>query len=212
MDITAQSPEQFAQLVQSSYPFHPAIKDLYARFRENQGFQQTRALIRLMRIITSRLWQSGEARQRQLISVDDIDLNDAETLSEIRQINPSLENAISHDIAAQGKAVAEIMDENLGSADTRDACRLIFMASLANVHNAILGLSIPELVGYLCAGPNLSRLKSDVLEKLATAAWYLHSNRDGKLFFRMSRTSMPNWSRWPGPMFASSRLKNCGPG
>ena len=49
--------------------------------------------------------------------MDDIDLNDAETLSEIRQINPSLENAISHDIAAQGKAVAEIMDENLGGAD-----------------------------------------------------------------------------------------------
>ena len=33
MDITAQSPEQFAQLIKSSYPFHPAIKDLYARFR-----------------------------------------------------------------------------------------------------------------------------------------------------------------------------------
>ena len=53
MDITAQSPETFAQLIQNSYPFHPAIKDLYARFRENPGFQQTRALIRLMRIITS---------------------------------------------------------------------------------------------------------------------------------------------------------------
>ena len=92
-----------------------------------------------------------------MISVHDIDLNDAETLSEIRQINPSLENAISHDIAAQGKAVAEIMDENLGGADTRDACRLIFMASLANVPNAILGLSIPELVGYLCARAAICR-------------------------------------------------------
>jgi hypothetical protein len=27
-------------------------------------------------------------------------------------------------------------------------------------------------------------LKSDVLEKLSTAAWYLHSTRDGKLFFK----------------------------
>ena len=51
--------------------------------------------------------------------------------------------------------------------------------------NAVLGLSIPEIVGYLCApGRNLVKLKGDVLEKLATAAWYLHSNRDGKLFFR----------------------------
>ncbi len=185
MDITAQSPEQFAQLIKSSYPFHPAIKDLYARFRENQGFQQTRALIRLMRIIAARLWQSGEAEKKYLISVHDIDLNDPETLSEVRQINPNLENAVAHDIAAQGTAVAETMDHNLGGADARDVCRLIFMASLANVPNAVLGLSIPELVGYLCSpGRNLVKLKGEVLEKLATAAWYLHSNRDGKLFFK----------------------------
>jgi hypothetical protein len=185
MDITAQSPEQFGQLVQSSYPFHPAIKDLYARFRENPGFQQTRALIRLMRTITARMWNAGEADKRHLISVHDIDLNDAETLSEVRQINPNLENAVAHDIAAQGKAVAETMDQNLGGTDAADACRLIFMASLANVPNAVLGLSMAELVAYLCApGRNLAKLKGDVLEKLATAAWYLHSNRDGKLFFK----------------------------
>ncbi len=185
MDITAQSPEAFAQLIQNSYPFHPAIKDLYARFRENPGFQQTRALIRLMRIITSRLWQTGEADHKFLINVHDIDLNDAETLSEIRQINPTLDNAVSHDIASQGTAVAEVMDQNLGTSDTRDACRLIFMASLANVPNAVVGLTIPEVIGYLCEpGRNLSRLKSDVLEKLSTAAWYLHANRDGRLYFR----------------------------
>lgn len=185
MDITAQSPEQFAQLVKSAYPFHPAIRDPYARFRENPGFQQTRALIRIMRIIASRLWTSGEAKSRCLISVHDLDLNDAETLSEIRQINPTLENAIAHDIAAQGAAVAEVMDQNLGGSGARDVCRLLFVASLANIPNAVLGLSIPELVAYLCApGRNLAKLKGDVLEKLATAAWYLHSNRDGKLFFK----------------------------
>ena len=185
MDITAQSPEAFAQLIQSSYPFHPAIKDLYARFRENPGFQQTRALIRLMRIITSRLWQAGEADKNYLINVHDIDLNDAETLSEIRQINPTLDNAVSHDIASQGNAVAELMDRNLGASDTRDACRLIFMASLANVPNAILGLTMHEVIGNLCEpGRNLSRLKADVLERLSTAAWYLHANRDGRLYFR----------------------------
>ncbi|MFC1994401.1 DUF499 domain-containing protein [Chloroflexota bacterium] len=185
MDITAQSPEAFAQLIQNSYPFHPAIKDLYARFRENPGFQQTRALIRLMRIVTSRLWQTEEADKNYLINVHNIDLNDAETLSEIRQINPTLDNAISHDIASQGNAIAERMDQNLGTSNTRDACRIIFMASLANVPNAILGLTIHEVVGYLCEpGRDLSRLQSDVLEKLSTAAWYLHANRDGRLYFR----------------------------
>jgi hypothetical protein len=138
-----------------------------------------------MRIITSRLWQTGDADKKFLINVHDIDLNDAETLSEIRQINPTLDNAVSHDIASQGTAVAEVMDQNLGTSDTRDACRLIFMASLANVPNAVVGLTIPEVVGYLCQpGRDLSRLKSDVLERLSTAAWYLHANRDGRLYFR----------------------------
>ena len=59
------------------------------------------------------------------------------------------------------------------------------MSSLANVPNAVLGLSIPEVVAYLAApGRDLSKLKTQVLEKLATSAWYLHSTRDGKLFFR----------------------------
>jgi Fn3 associated/Protein of unknown function (DUF499) len=53
MDITSASPEKFAQTIKESYPFHFAIRDLYARFRENPGFQQRRGLIRLMRVVTS---------------------------------------------------------------------------------------------------------------------------------------------------------------
>jgi hypothetical protein len=185
MDITTQSPEKFAQVVETSYPFHPAIRDLYARFRENPGFQQTRALIRLMRIVVSRLWTSGEAEKRHLISVHDFDLNDQETLSEFRQINPTLENAIAHDIANQESAVAEILDQNRGGTDAQDACRLLLVSSLANVPNAVLGLSIPEVIGALCApGRDVARLKTEVLEVLSTSAWYLHSNRDGKLYFK----------------------------
>ncbi len=185
MAITNESPEQFATRIHSSYPFHPAIRDLYARFRENPGFQQTRGLIRLMRIITSRLWDSGLAEKQYLIAAHDLDFNDRETLAELTQINNTLENAIAHDIASGGNAVAELMDSNLEGTDAQDACKLLLMASLSNVPNAVLGLSIPELVAYLASpGRDLTRLKGDVLEKLSTAVWYLHTNRDGKLFFK----------------------------
>lgn len=185
MSITTESPEEFASRITSSYPFHPGIRDLYARFRENDGFQQTRGLIRLMRIVAARMWKNEESKSSYLIAAHDIDLNDQETRTELSQINSTLENAIAHDIAAEGSAVAEVMNANLGSKDATDACKLLLMASLANVPNAVLGLSIPELVAYLCEpGRDLSRLKSDVLEKLSTAAWYLHSTRDGKLFFK----------------------------
>lgn len=185
MDITNESPEQFAGRIQASYPFHPAIRDLYARFRENPGYQQTRGLIRIMRIATSRLWISGKAEKRLLIAAHDLDFNDRETRAEISQINSTLDNAIAHDIASDGNAVAEVMDKSLGGRDTRDACRLLLMASLANVPNAVIGLPIPTMVAYLAEpGRDIASLKADVLEKLATAAWYMHSDRDGNLFFK----------------------------
>lgn len=185
MAITNESPEDFGQRIQSTYPFHPGIRDLYARFRENPGFQQTRGLIRLMRIITARLWKSDLAEKKYLIAVHDLDLNDQETRAEIAQINSTLDNAVAHDIASEGNSVAETMDTNLKTTDTRDACKLLLMSSLASVPNAVLGLSIPEIVGYLAEpGRDVARLKGDVLEKLSSAAWYLHSTRDGKLFFR----------------------------
>ncbi len=185
MDITNESPEQFALRIRDAYPFHPAIRDLYARFRENPGFQQTRGLIRLMRIVISRLWESGIADRRYLIAAHDLDFNDQETLTEIDQINNTLGNAIAHDIASGGNGIAEVIDKQIGGSDTQDACRLLLMASLANVPHAVLGLSMPELIAYLAEPTrDLSKLKLDVLRRLSTAAWYLHSTRDGKLFFK----------------------------
>ncbi|MGI9047328.1 MAG: hypothetical protein ACR2FI_11205, partial [Burkholderiales bacterium] len=55
----------------------------------------------------------------------------------------------------------------------------------ANVPGATRGLSIPEIIAYLCApGRDISRLKNEVLNRFMTAAWYLHITGDGKLFFR----------------------------
>src|SRR5439155_7371839 len=51
--------------------------------------------------------------------------------------------------------------------------------------NAVLGLSVPEIVGYLCApGRDLSRLKAEIIDRLGVEAWYLHATADGKLYFR----------------------------
>jgi hypothetical protein len=187
MDITSASPDKFGQLIQESYPFHPSIRDLYARFRENPGFQQTRGLIRLMRILVSRLYDPKDliAASKLLIAAHDLDLNDRDTLAEISLINPTLDNAIAHDIASTGTAVAEQMDAQRGGSDTRDASKLLLISSLANVPNAILGLSPSEVVSYLCEpGRDVSKIPQDVLGLLSTRAWYLHSNRENRLFFK----------------------------
>ena len=185
MDMTTESPEEFSARILTTYPFHPGLRDLYARFRENPGFQQTRGLIRLMRHVSANLWESGAAEHKYLISSHDIDLNDQQIRAEISQINSTLDNAIAHDISSTGSSVAEEMNATFESSDATDAAKLLLMASLANVPQAVVGLAIPEIIAYLAEpGRDIPRLKNDVLPSLATQAWYLHSTRDGKLFFK----------------------------
>ena len=192
MDITSASPEQFAADIENSYPFHPAIRDLYARFKENQGFQQTRALIRIMRIIVAKMWGgtpeggTGKADSAYLIGAQDIDLTDAEMVSEIKQINSKLENAIAHDIESSGgSAVAQVLDSEAGTEDAEDISRLVFLSSLTTSLNQLAGLNRSEIVAYLAAPDrDVSRLDRDVIERLRTSAWYLHEARDGRLYYR----------------------------
>ena len=185
MDITSASPDSYAAQLADSYPFHFSIRDLYGRFKANPGFQQTRGLIRLMRIIVSNLWKSGQAKEIQLIHPYDIDLNDDELFSEFKTINSSLDEAIRNDIANGGKSLSEQFDERRGGKDAQDVCKLILVASLANIPGATHGLRDTEIIGYLCApGRDISAVKTEVLDVLPTNVWYLHRSTDGRLFFK----------------------------
>jgi len=56
--------------------------------------------------------------------------------------------------------------------------------SLANVTNALLGLSMQELVGYMAEpGRDITRLKS-TLEDYKVKAWYLYTDKHDRLFFK----------------------------
>ena len=79
MGYTNISPDQIFIGIKDSYPFHPSIRNLYARFKENEGFQQTRGLIRLMRLIVSQLYSGDNprAKEKYLVNVYDFDLNDS---------------------------------------------------------------------------------------------------------------------------------------
>lgn len=189
MDITHFSPDKFIRQIRESYPFHPAIKDLFARFRENPGFRQTRGLIRYMRLVVSNIYKSGGiADSRYLIHPHDIDLNDSMTLAEINSINPNIENAISHDISSKGSAAAEILDHQRGGSDAQEVCKLLMVASLANIQNAVLGLTPAEVMAYLCApGRDITKLP-EIIETLETRlCWYLHKGRDGRLYFKKNQ-------------------------
>ena len=185
MGLTHVSPEAFVQQARESYPFHPAIRDLYARFRENPGFQQTRGLIRLMRTIVAGIYNSGLSDSAVLIHPHMIDLNQPDTLAEIDTINSTLKNAISHDIASNGTAAAEQEDARRGGTDAQDICKLLLMSSLANIQNPVLGLTRGEIITNLCAPEREIEKIRDVLGALQNEiCWYLHQDNAGKIYFK----------------------------
>jgi cation transport regulator ChaB len=184
MGLSEVSPDQLKTDILNAYPFHPAIRDLYARFKENRGFQQTRALIRIMRLIVSHLWSSGAAAKHGLIGPHEFDLQDASMLGEIRQINAGLEVAVARDIAAEGGGALAQQIDGTASTDAQDIAKLIFLSSLSTATNPVLGLSRSEILGDLAA-PERDVVKlRGVFDRLQSDAWYLHVSRDGKLFFK----------------------------
>jgi hypothetical protein len=189
MGYTNMSADHIYTGVKDSYPFHPSIKDLYARFKENPGFQQTRGLIRLMRQIIAQLYNGEKciAKSKYLINVFDFDLNDRAMLTTVTQIKQSMINAISHDIAANGKAVAEEIDSQYQQSLVQDVSKLILVASLADVPNALLGLTLQEIIGNLCEpGKDIAGLKKG-LDEFQLKAWYLVNDKEGKLYFQNTK-------------------------
>lgn len=189
MELTTAKPEETYRQICESYPFHYALRDLYARFRENEGFQQTRGLLRLMRVLVARLFDpdAGRAAQQYLIHAHDFDLNDRDTLTEITEVNTKLGNAIAHDIASMGGSVAEQIDAERATPtpDAQDAARLLLVASLSNATNAIRGLNLTDTIHYLCAPHRtISQLPREVLEPMQSRAWYLHADAQGRLLFK----------------------------
>ena len=176
--------------IKDSYPFHPSIKELYARFKENPNFQQTRGLIKLMRQIVRQFYENGSAESRSLINVFDLNLNDRNMLGYIKQIKPSLESAISHDIAQAGKSVAESIDDQDETRKRRyaqDVSKLLLMSSLSEATHGLMGLNESEILGYLCE-PNieLNNYKK-ALEEIKTQSWYLKTDNRGRLYFQNTK-------------------------
>jgi hypothetical protein len=183
--LTSTSSDAVYQQCVDSYPFHYSWRELVGRFKENEGFQQTRGVIRLMQMVVANLWNTKRHDKRSMIHPYDLDLNDPEIGSEIRAINPSLSEAIAHDISHQGNAEAEQVDHKNGNQDATDVSRLILLASLSTTAGSIAGLREFELYNYLqCPGRDLSSIKNSVLDVLDLRAWYLHRSQDERLFYK----------------------------
>jgi hypothetical protein len=176
--------ERWAAEIPTTYPFHPGMQDLFARFRENPGFQQTREMLRLSRRLVNGLWAAG-AEGQMLIHPHHVDFNDTETQNVLDRINAALLNARSRDVARGGGATAEALSAQPGLEAAGNAAKAVFLSSLAIAPNAIVGLTAEEVSAYLCApGQDVSRYGVGLLTAIEDDSWYLHRRTDGRWVYR----------------------------
>ena len=168
------------------YPFYPCIKDLFARFKENNNFQQTRGFIRLTRLMVRSLFAgTGDlAKKKHLINAFDYNLNDNLTSSMITNIKPKITGAISHDICGEGRSAAEEIDAIDHSTDMQEIAKMILMASLGDVQGVILGLNVNEIIGYMVTPERDMANFKKLIEQYSGKAWYLYTDKDNRLFFK----------------------------
>jgi len=187
--FTNYKPEVVFKGIMESYPFHPSIRDIYARFKENQGFQQTRGMIKLMRQIVREFYENGSADKNYLINVFDIDLNAERTFSFVRQIKPSLDEAITHDLAQSGKSISESIDEESGKGGdvAQKTAKLLLMSSLSTAVHGVLGLTEQEVFGFMSEpGRDINDVKT-ALEELKNLCWYLKSDNRGRIYYQNTK-------------------------
>jgi len=184
-NLTRHAADTLRTNILESYPFHPLTKDVFARFKENPGFQQTRGLIRLMRTAVANMF--SDARKEEniwLIAPQHFNLRDSATYNICQEIHDKLGPAVSHDIAGSG-AVAEEIDAARKTRDAQAYATTIYLGSLATVSTGKIGFNLSDLTILLAEpGRDLSLIQNNTLTELRTNCWYLHVNKDGEYYFR----------------------------
>jgi hypothetical protein len=185
VDSLPSVPETYLSRIRETYPFHPSIRDVVARFNENRGYQKTRALIRLLRHAVRGAMAS--AYPVYLVGLQHLDFNDQQTLEEIRKINAAYTNAIAKDVADKGNATAEKIDAAEGRPHASAVAKLLLMASLSSATNPVRGLRESEISEAL-VDPlvRVSDLKS-ALEALQGQCWYLQRDAELRIYFSQTQ-------------------------
>lgn len=176
------TPEQLASEVEQTYPFHPQMKHLFALFKENKEFQQTRGLMELSSRLVRSVWERA-ANDVLLIGPQHFDLSIDEVREKVVSIS-RLDDAVARDIYSDdGGAHAQTIDANSGNDAATQVANFLLISSLSTAVNPVKGLRAPEALSCLVA-PNADlTFFSDALEALRKSCWYLHKSPEDRIYF-----------------------------
>lgn len=176
------SPEQLASEVEQTYPFHPQMKHIFALFKENKEFQQTRGLLELASRLLKSVWERKE-NDVMLIGPQHFDLSIDEVREKIISIS-RLDDAVARDIySSDGSAHAQTIDANAGNDAAAQVANLLLVSSLSTAVNPVKGLTLSETLECL-ATPNADlSFYQQACENLTKSSWYLHKSAEGRIYF-----------------------------
>ena len=182
--MTSTLREAWLVAIPSTYPFHPGLLELVSRFKENEGFQQTREVLRLARKLVARAWGRDPSTAPLLLHPHEFDFDDPESVALLDGIHPKLPNARRRDVSDSGSATAEALSTTTNQPIYGEASRLVFFSSLATSVQAVNGLRDDEAGAYLAApGRDVSTIGT-VLQTLADQSWYLHRRTDHRWHYK----------------------------
>jgi hypothetical protein len=176
------TPEQLAMEVEQTYPFHPQMKNLFALFKENKEFQQTRGLMELASRLLNSVW-SRQSDDVLLIGPQHFDLSIDDVREKVISIS-RLEDAVARDIySKEGGAHAQVIDANAGSDCATQVANLLLISSMSTAVNPVKGLTRSEALECL-ASPlaDLSFFEA-AMDSLQKSAWYMHRTTEGRIYF-----------------------------
>ncbi|MCP5230244.1 anti-phage-associated DUF499 domain-containing protein [Accumulibacter sp.] len=178
----AKSPEQIADEVIGSYPFHPSVKHIIALFKENENYRQTRGLMQFISKMLKSVWD-GNPGDVYLIGCQHLDLTMQDVRDEINRIG-QLEGALATDVSASdGSAHAETVDANKGSNAATMAAKLLLTASLSENVDSVKGMNMSTLIEYLVAPDRRAVEFKEAFEELRKECWYLHRKENDAWYF-----------------------------
>jgi len=178
----AKSVEQIADEIRRSYPFHPALKDVIALFRNNESWRQTRGLFTFVSKLLRSVW-NRTANDVHVVGLQHLDLRDPEVREYVNSIS-DLGNAIATDIGVgTGSAHVEALDAELESDAASQVASLLLSASLSKSVDGTKGLTRQQLLEILIA-PNRDPLDyAQAFERLKSACWYLHRDEQRDAYY-----------------------------
>lgn len=179
------TPEQIELEITQTYPFHPQMKHIFALFKENKDFQQTRGLMELTSRLVKSVWDR-KTNDVLLIGPQHFDFSIDEVREKVVSIS-NLDEALAKDIwASDGSSHAQTIDANNGNDAASQISALLLLSSLSTAVNPVKGLTKSETLECLLT-PNADlSFFQDSLEQLVSTCWYLHRSDTGRIYFDKS--------------------------